>query len=218
MTESRTQDPRAFIRQNLTLTPAPSIPEIVLYTAHPRSGLSRLPGGDNETPPYWAYRWAGGTVLARFLFDHPQSVAGRRIVDLGSGCGIVGIAAAKCGASRVMAVDVDPLAVIAAALNAEANGVPMETCCADSLDGPPPDADVVLAGDLFYDPVLAERTLPFLERCADAGLAVLIGDPGRKPLPRHRLELLASYPVGDFGEGPRAPDAVSGIFTLCEMP
>jgi predicted nicotinamide N-methyase len=207
-------DAEAFIRQSLALMPAPSVPEIVLYTAHPRSRLSRLLEDDNETPPYWAYRWAGGTVLARFLFDHPQSVAGRRVVDLGTGGGIVGIAAAKCGARRVTAVDVDPLAIVAAALNAEASGVSIETCCADSLDGPPPDTDIMLAGDLFYDPALAARALPYLRRCADAGLDVLIGDPGRKPLPRDRLALLASYPVGDFGDGPRLPDAVSGVYKL----
>lgn len=210
----QTVDPRAFIKQNLMLVAAPSVPEIVLYTAHPRSGLSRLLGSDSETPPYWAYRWAGGTVLARFVFDHPQDVAGKRIVDLGTGCGIVGIAAAKCGASQVTAVDVDPIAVVAAALNAEANGVSMECCCADNLDGLPPDADVVLAGDLFYDPALAARALSYLGRCADAGLRVLIGDPGRKPLPRDRLILLANYPVGDFGDGSRIPDAVSGVYTL----
>ena len=207
-------EPGKFIRENLRFLPAPSIPEISLYTAHPGSGLWRLLGRDNETPPYWAYHWAGGTVLARYILDRPDTVAGKRVVDLGTGSGIVAIAAVKCGASHIAAIDIDPIAIVVAALNAEANGVTIDASCKDILSDPPPDADLILVGDLFYDPALAKRVLPYLRRCREAMIDVLIGDPGREPLPREKLKRLAEYPVADFGEARETASRISGVFTL----
>jgi predicted nicotinamide N-methyase len=206
--------PCAFIQQNLRLQPAPSAPEIGLYTAHPGSGLRRLLGRQNDIPPYWAYHWAGGSVLVRYILDQPGTVAGKRVIDIGTGSGIVGIVAAKCGARHVTAVDIDPIAVAAARLNAETNHVALAVICEDILDNPPPDADLLLVGDLFYEVSLASRVLPYLRRCADAGIQILVGDPGREPLPLEELSLLAEYPVADFGEARGASGRGSGVYTL----
>ena len=189
--------PHAFIQANLDLIPAPSVPEIRLYRAHPRSGLSRLLGKDG-VQPYWAYGWAGGTVLARYLLDHPDVAAGRRVLDLGTGSGIVAIAAAKCGAASVTAVDIDPHAVAVAELNAEANGVAISLLCQDLLDGPALDTDLILISDLFYDKTTAKRLTAFLLTC-DAD--ILVGDPGRAYLPHDHLQTIAEYDVPDFGVG-----------------
>ena len=207
-------EPLDFIRTNLRLLPAPSVPEISLYTAHPGSGLWRLLGRDNDQPPYWAYHWAGGSVLARYILDRPETVAGKRIVDLGTGSGIVGIAAARCGAAHVVAVDIDPFAVVAAGLNAQANSVEIETMCRNILAEPPPAADLILVGDLFYALELADAVLAFLRICRISGMSVLIGDPGRESLPRADLLLLADYPVADFGDARESASRVSGIYAL----
>jgi predicted nicotinamide N-methyase len=188
--------PRDFIKANLDLIPAPSVPEIRLYRAHPRSGLSRLLGEDGAQP-YWAYGWAGGTVLARYLLDHPETIARKRVLDLGTGSGIVAIAAAKAGA-QVTAVDIDPNALTAAALNIEANGVEVALVCEDLLDGSPPETDLILISDLFYDQATAQRLMVFLMRC-DAD--ILVGDPGRAYLPHAHLQPVAEYDVPDFGVG-----------------
>ena len=150
------------------------------------SGLSRLadPDDDSGLPPYWAYQWAGGMVLARYIFDHPATVAGRRVLDLGAGCGIVGIAAALAGAGEVIAADTDRNAAAALELNAAMNGVALTVVGDDLTAGPPPAVDLVLAGDVYYDPGLALRVTAFLDRCVAAGIEVLIGDPGRAYLPR----------------------------------
>ncbi len=186
----------SFIKANLDLVPAPGVPEIALYRAHPRSGLSRLLGEDG-VQPYWAYGWAGGTVLARYLLDHSDVVAGRQVLDLGTGSGIAAIAAAKGGA-KVTAVDIDPHAIAAAGLNAQANGVSMALICQDLLDGPAPDTDLILVSDLFYDKATALRLTAFLKRC-DAD--ILVGDPGRAYLPHKHLSQIAQYDVPDFGVG-----------------
>jgi predicted nicotinamide N-methyase len=191
------QTPRDFIQTHLDLIPAPSVPDIQLYRAHPRSGLSRLLGEDG-VQPYWAYGWAGGTVLARYLLDHSETAKGRRVLDLGTGSGLVAIAAAKCGAASVTAVDIDAHAIAAATLNAEANGVDIIVRQTDLLDGQPPEADLILVSDLFYDKVTAERLTKFLLTC-DA--EILVGDPGRAYLPYDRLTLIAEYDVPDFGVG-----------------
>ncbi len=191
------RSPYDFIRANLDLIPAPSVPEVRLYRAHPRSGLSRLLGEDG-VQPYWAYGWAGGTVLARYLLDHPEVVAGRKGLDLGTGSGIVAIAAMKAGAASVTAVDIDANAIAAATLNAEANGVEITLLEADLLDGPAPEADLILVSDLFYDKTTAERLTAFLLRC-DAD--ILVGDPGRAYLPHNHLITIAEYDVPDFGVG-----------------
>lgn len=202
-----------FIRKNLRLQPVPSVPEIMLYTAHSGSGLGRLTRLDRagSTAPYWAYHWAGGAVLARHILSQPQTVSDRHVLDLGSGSGLVAIAAANAGAAHVTAIDIDIHAIAAIDLNAATNGTKIETLQADILDASPPACDVILAGDVFYDARLASRVLPFLARCRAAGIDVLIGDPGRAPLPRERLRLVTTYAVADFGA---EMENVSGVYSL----
>ncbi|TPK24481.1 methyltransferase [Mesorhizobium sp. B2-5-9] len=212
-------DPAEFIKANMRLTSVPALPEIWLYTAHPSSGLRRLVEGDDADsqepqPPYWAYAWAGGAVLARYVLDHPEIVAGRRVLDLGAGSGIVGIAAGKVGACEVMAAEVDRNGVAALALNAAANGVTITIMGNDITTGPPPAVDLVLAGDVFYGQGVALGMMPFLDRCLAAGIEVLVGDPGRAYLPRSRLRLLAEYKVPDFGEAKDAALKPSAVFRL----
>ena len=188
---------RAFIEANLPLRPAPGVGEILIHTATPQSGLRRLVAGRN---PYWAWCWAGGLALARHILAHPEIVASRRVLDLGSGSGLLAIAAAKAGAAHVLAVDNAANAVAASGANAVANGVAVDTLCADLLDAEPPCVDVLLLGDLFYDRAVAQRVTRFLDRCAESGVRILVGDPGRAFLPLDRLEAIADYPARDFGE------------------
>jgi predicted nicotinamide N-methyase len=190
-------DPAAFIRANLPVKAVPTVPEIRLHQADPASGLHRL-GGKN--PPYWAYPWAGGLALARFVLDRPGSVIGRRVLDLGAGSGLVAVAAAKAGAAAIMAAEIDPNALAALRLNAALNDVALEPTDRDLTGGGPPDVDVILVGDLFYAANLALRVTRFLDRCLDAGMEVLVGDVGRAHLPNERLRPLARYEVPDFGE------------------
>lgn len=197
----RVSDPIAFIRDNLPVTPVPGIPEIRLHKAAPSSGLRRLAAQDEGRfgSPYWAYFWAGGLALARYVLDHPGAVAGRRVLDLGAGSGLVAIAAAKAGADRVTAADVDPYAVTAMELNMRLNGVTLSIVHGDLTAGAPPDADLILIGDLFYAEDLAERVTAFAGRCLEHGIDVLIGDPWRAHLPMSRLEELARYDVVETG-------------------
>jgi predicted nicotinamide N-methyase len=210
-------DPAGFIKANMRLRPVPSIPEISLYAAHPGSNLWRLTGRDGEgPPPYWAYIWAGGAVLARYFLDHPDSVRGRHVLDLGAGCGVVGISAAKAGAASVMAAEIDQNGRAMIGLNAEANGVTLEVVGRDlTRSGPPPGLDLVAVGDLFYAAGLARRVTRFLDDCLAAGAEVLVGDPGRAFLPRARLEPIAEYAVPDFGDGGTALK-VSTVFAYSQ--
>lgn len=187
-----------FIAARLPVVAVAGVPEIRLHRAAPSSGLRDLLGEDAASP-YWAYPWGGGLVLARHLLDRPETVAGRRVVDLGCGSGLVAIAAALAGATGAVAVDVDRHAVIAARLNAALNGVAIETVQADWLDDPPPETDLLLVGDLFYDAALAERALAYCARCREAGIAVLIGDPWRATLPAQRLRAIARYDMAETG-------------------
>ncbi|RWN46035.1 MAG: methyltransferase [Mesorhizobium sp.] len=205
----------------MRLVPVPALPEIQFYTAHPGSGLRRLvePEDDAEDapepqPPYWAYAWAGGTVLARYVLDHPTTVAGRRVLDLGAGSGLVGIAAAKAGARELIAAEIDRNGVAALELNAAANGVAITIIGEDITAGPPPAVDLVLAGDVFYGRDVALRVTPFLDRCLAAGIDVLVGDPRRNDLPLSRLRLLAEYQVPDFGDAKGAATKPSGVFSF----
>ncbi|WP_064710555.1 class I SAM-dependent methyltransferase [Rhizobium bangladeshense] len=209
-------DPAAFIKANLPISPVLSIPEILLHTAGPASGLWRLAGRrEADAPPYWAYPWAGGIVLARHLLDWPEMVAGRRVLDLGAGSGLVAIAAAKAGAATVMAVDVDANAIAAISLNATINDVTISAVAADILDAPPPEAaDLLVVGDLFYDPSLALRVMTFLRLCQASGIEVLIGDPERAYLPYRELRRISTRAVTDFGAANSGGAVQAGVFSL----
>lgn len=172
----------------------PLVPEIAINAATSMSGLSALTG----MPPYWAFPWAGGLLLARYLLDTPGAARERRVLDIGTGCGIAAIAAARAGA-RVTALDIDPLAVEAARMNAELNGVDLACEVGDPLGGTVPAADLLLVGDLFYVAGLARRVRRFLDRCHETGMDILVGDIGRQYLPRERLTALATYRLADFG-------------------
>ena len=191
------------------------MPELRLHRAAPTSGLWRLaeadPGFGN---PYWAYDWGGGLALARHVLDHPETAAGRRVLDLGCGSGIVAIAAAKSGARQVLAADIDRYALAATRLNAEANGVEVSTVLGDLTSGPPPDVELLLVGDLFYDKELARRVTAFLGRCVAAGTRVLVGDPCRAFLPIARLRLIAQYPRIDFGQSAPDPGRANAVFAF----
>ena len=209
-------DPAAFITANLPISPVPSIPEILLHTAGPASGLWRLAGRrEADAPPYWAYPWAGGVVLARHLLDRPEIVAGRRVLDLGAGSGLVAIAAAKAGAAMVTAVDVDANAIAAIGLNAAINDVTISAVAADILDTPPPEAtDLIVVGDLFYDPSLALRVMAFLRLCRASRIEVLVGDPERAYLPDRELKRISTQEVADFGEAASGGAVQAGVFSL----
>jgi predicted nicotinamide N-methyase len=180
----------------------PLVPEIRLYQASEPVELwqrtEQATGRPGLDPPFWAFAWAGGRALARYLLDHPEAVRGRRAIDVASGSGLVAIAAAKAGAAAVTAYDIDPLAAAAIAVNAEANGVTVPAVCADVLNTDSlqaPAADLVLVADAFYEKDLAGQVLRFAERNVARGAAVLVGDFGRTYLPRARLTALASYDV-----------------------
>ncbi|MFC4021940.1 class I SAM-dependent methyltransferase [Micromonospora sp. GCM10011542] len=188
----------AFVRLHARLAPVPFVPEVRLHQADEPIGLWELTEGEfssDRPPPFWAFAWAGGQGLARYVTDHPELVAGRRVLDLAAGSGLVAIAAARGGAASVRAVEVDELAVAAVALNAAANEVRVDAELGDILDGDADGAEVVLAGDVFYSQAMANRMLRFLLRAARAGARVLVGDPGRAFLPRERFDELAVYEV-----------------------
>lgn len=190
----------------LRLGVASAVPEIRLHLAEDAMvwwARMEAEAGEGLTPPFWATAWAGGQAIARYLLDHPETVAGRRVLDLATGSGLAAIAAARAGAATVTANDVDPYALAAVILNARANDVSVVTSHGDLLDGDGGDAEVVLAGDVFYSEPMAERMLPFIERVTGRGARMLIGDPGRAHLPRERLRVLASYrasTAGAFGD------------------
>jgi predicted nicotinamide N-methyase len=193
-----------IIRAAGTLSPVPLVPEIRLYQASEPMSVwqhtEQVTGQAGLDPPFWAFAWAGGQALARYLLDHPGAVTGRRVIDVASGSGLVAIAAVLAGAAAVTGYDIDPLAAAAITVNAEANGVAVPAVCADILAGPPPDGtDLVLVADAFYERDLAAQVLRFAERSQASGAAVLAGDFGRTYLPRARLSALASYDVSGLG-------------------
>ncbi len=208
----RSPSRRDLLSARLSLATPALLPELRLYRAGPASGLGRLASGAGA--PFWAYPWAGGLALARYLLDHPETVAEKRVLDLGAGGGLGAIAAMKAGAREATAIDVDPDAIAAIALNAEANAVAVAALCGDPLDGPPLAVDLVLVGDLFYEASLAARATAFLDRCRLAGIGALVGDPWRAHLPRARLSLLAEYRLADFGDAPDATATASAVFAF----
>ena len=177
----------------------PHAPEISLWLADEVTPIWRLTeeelGEMGLPPPFWAFAWAGGQGLARWLLDNPAEVAGTRVLDLAAGSGLVGIAAIRAGAASALCADIDPFCAAAVALNAEANGVTLAFTDADLLDGAPPDVEVICAGDVFYEQPMAGRVLAWLSRAADRGTRVLVGDPLRTYFPKQGFDLLAEYAV-----------------------
>jgi predicted nicotinamide N-methyase len=195
-------DRKAFIRANTRLKPVPHVPEISLHVADESLPIwektEEQLGAIGLPPPYWAFAWAGGQALARYVLDNASAVGGKRVLDLAAGSGLVAIAAAKAGAAPVTAIDIDAFSEAAVALNGEANDVYVDVTILDVLDHPAPAEprhDVILVGDLFYERDTAARALAFLQRHAAVGTRVLIGDPGRTYLPKERFTRLAEYSV-----------------------
>ncbi|MGN9775753.1 class I SAM-dependent methyltransferase [Micromonospora sp. H33] len=191
----------------LCLVPTPFVPEVRLHLAEdPIVWWARMEAraGHSLPPPYWASVWAGGQALARHLLDHPELAAGRRVLDLAAGSGVVAIAAALTGAAAVVANDVDPYAVAAVTVNARVNRVAVQATGRDLLDTAPAPVDLLVAGDVLYDRAMAARVLPFLHRAAAAGAEVLVGDPGRGHRPPDGLVVAADYlvPITEPTAGP----------------
>lgn len=189
----------AFVLANTKLLAPPLVPEIVLHLAEESLAIWQKTedelGAMNVPPPYWAFAWAGGQALARYLLDNVQLVAGKRVLDLGSGSGLSAIAAAKAGAGSVRAADIDLMSLAAMALNAAANDVALEATADDLLGQPPAATDVLLVGDLFYERALADRVLAYIEAAAALGVPALVGDPKRNYFPTDRFAVLAEYEV-----------------------
>lgn len=191
---------RAFIQANTRLLRPPLVPEMILHLAEESLAIWQKTEDElqaiNVPPPFWAFAWAGGQALARHLLDNPGLVAGKRVLDLGAGSGLAGIAAMRAGAASVTATEIDDFALEAITLNAEANGVAV-TACAENLLARPYSGgfEVVLVGDLFYDRTLAGQVQALIDAALDDAATVLIGDPQRSYFPRDRFERLASYPV-----------------------
>lgn len=189
----------AFIRANTRLQAPPHTPELSLHLADEITPIWRMTEEALEEiglpPPFWAFAWAGGQALARYILDHPDTVAGQRVMDFASGSGIVAVAAMKAGAASVLAADIDAFCGAAVRMNAEANGVAVDFTDRDLLDAPPPAVDVILAGDICYEKPLAARVMAWLAAAQAAGARVLIGDPGRSYFPREGLMKLAEYQV-----------------------
>jgi len=190
--------PAAFIRANTALIAPPLVPEIRLHLAVEVVPLWRKTEEELEAqgvpPPYWAFAWAGGQALARYVLDRPEVVRGQRVLDFGSGSGLVAIAAAKAGATQVLAADIDAYAAAATRLNAEANGVRVAVT-QDDVIGHDGDWQTILCGDMCYERPLAERLTAWLSVRAAQGAAVLLGDPGRSYFPKSGVEKLATYSV-----------------------
>ncbi len=187
-----------FIRTHTRLLPVPHASEIVLHVADEATVLWQKTedelGEIGLPPPFWAFAWAGGQALARYVLDNPDLVRGRRVLDFASGSGLVAIAAAKAGAAHVTACDIDAFAASAMTVNAQANGVQLHPVCADLVDTDE-GWDVVLAGDVSYERDMARRVTHWLGALAQRGASVLIGDPGRTYLARDMLEPVAEYRV-----------------------
>jgi predicted nicotinamide N-methyase len=187
--------PQDFITSNAVLMAPPLVPEIKLYLATEVVALWRATEDElaeiGVPPPYWAFAWAGGQALARYVLDHPKLVAGKRVLDIGAGSGLVAIAAAMAGASSVLAADIDSFSCAAIRLNAAANQCSV-TVTQDDMIGAAGNWDIILVGDLFYERPLAERLLAWL---TPLGVPALLGDPGRNYFPKERVERLAIYNV-----------------------
>lgn len=226
-------NPIDFIRANTRPLRVPSLPDIRLYQADEVTPLWEMTERDlaqeRLAPPFWAFAWSGGQALATYILDHPETVAGRRVLDLACGSGLVGIAAAKAGATCVIGNDIDPYAEAAVGLNAELNGVHIDFLSGDLLAGPPPPAfeslnvDIILAGDICYEKTMTGAMLTFLGRAVAKSIRVLVGDPHRTYFPGEAsfggLRKLADYSVrtvADIEDATEKPAAVWELVTWAE--
>ena len=189
-------DPKALIRAHATLESPRFLPDMKLYLATEDLPIWRM--GEDELAeigigtPFWAFAWAGGQALSRYLLENPDVVAGKRVLDFGAGSGMVAIAAARAGAAHVLASDIDPVAEAAMQLNRSENDVEFDITTED-LVGSSGDWDILLVGDVCYDKEIADMVMPWIRAQADSGKTVLIGDPGRFYLPRMGLKRIAAY-------------------------
>jgi predicted nicotinamide N-methyase len=190
---------RSFVLRHTKLQPVPGLEGIRLHLAAEALTLwhaVQVETGDPDTAlPYWAFAWGGGLAIARYVREHAEAAAGRRVFDLASGSGLCAIAAMRAGASEAIGADVDPFAMAAIELNAKANKCRVSTLRRDVLDDEPPETELILAGDCWYEAELAGRVLPWLRRARDLGIDVLVGDPGRRYLPAAELQEIACYDV-----------------------
>ncbi|MBV8737017.1 MAG: methyltransferase [Alphaproteobacteria bacterium] len=192
-------DPVIFVRRNTAVEAPPLVPELQLRLA---TEVTPIWQASEESlargavpPPFWAFAWAGGQALARYLLDHPETVAGRTVLDFGSGSGLVALAAAKAGARRVLAAEIDHFAAAAIALNAVLNRLKIAVTTADVLGIVNTDWDIITAGDVCYEREMAEQVTSWLRALAGTGALVLLGDPGRAYLPATGLVKRARYRV-----------------------
>jgi predicted nicotinamide N-methyase len=188
-----------FITANTKLLAPPNVPEIRLHLAEESLPIWQKTeeelGQMNVPPPFWAFAWAGGQALARYLLDHPHEVANKTVLDLGTGSGLTAIAAKKAGARSVLAADIDVMALASVHLNAIANDVAVSTTDRNLLDDPPGEFEVLLVGDLFYERELADRVLAYLVEAGRKGTRILVGDPQRSYFPAERFDRVAEYEV-----------------------
>jgi len=213
----RRTTPAEFVLAHTRVRHAPFVPEVRLHLADDSLELWEatqvaVERGDLP-PPFWAFVWAGGQAVARYVLDHGIA-AGRDVVDIATGSGLVAIAAARSGARTVTAYDVDPMAVAATKLNAKLNNVAVEVQESDVRDVTVPPGTLVLVGDVFYDEKIAAAMLPALTAFADAGADVLVGDPHRAYLPSAELEALATYDVEVETDIEDAPVKTTGVGRL----
>ena len=196
-------NPRDFILENTELLSPPHTPELKLYLASELVPIWQKTeeelAAQGVPPPFWAFAWAGGQALSRYVLDHPETVRGKRVLDFASGSGLSAIAAAKAGASHVLATEIDAFAVAAIDLNAQVNNV---TVTAELLDAVGTDQgwDTVIAGDICYEREMSARVFAWLRGLAGRGALVLIGDPGRNYLPSSHLVEIAVYDVATTRE------------------
>jgi predicted nicotinamide N-methyase len=207
-----------FIRRNTVVERPLAVPEVALHLGSEITPLWEMTEKEmNDSglpPPFWAFAWAGGQAVSRYLLDHPDEVRGRSVLDIASGSGLVAIAALIAGAREARAADTDPMCAAAVAVNAAANAVHVEFTGDDLLDGPIPDVDVITAGDVCYERAMTYRMLRWLRGAHEQGVRVLLGDPGRTYLPAEGLVELAVYEVPTTPEIEQDDTRRTGVFTF----
>lgn len=208
---------RAFIRANTRVADLPAL-GMRVYQADELTPLWEATEKDlaqaNVAPPFWAFPWAGGQALARYVREHADAFAGKRVLDIASGSGIVAIAAALAGAADVAANDIDPMCEAAISLNAELNNASVRYIAGSLLDGEPPPVDVIVAADVFYEQRPAQMFRTFLERAHQAGITVFAGDPGRTYFPREAFRQVAEYSVETTTEIENHPIQTARVWTI----